>query len=336
MSNHDTIRLTAAEVSSLWSQYQADTMVSCVFTHFLNTIQDSEIRSIIEYAMQESQKHILTIKEIFVKDDYPVPFGFSPSEDVVTTAHRMFTDVFMLMYLRQMSILGMAGAGLTIGTAARSDVSILFMEVIAGAVKLHDRARQLLLKKGLYVRPPSISAPLKAEYIQNQSFLSGFFGEKRALTAMEITHLVQNIKTNEMGKAMSISFAQCARNDDTKNFLWRAKQIAEKHIGIFTTTLNEEDVPVPMSSDSCVTDSTAAPFSDKLMISHVCMMNAAGIGNYAVSAAASQRRDLALSYGRLMAEIGLLAEDGVQIMIDNNWLEQPPMAEDRAVLVGKH
>lgn len=336
MSNHNTIRLTAAEVASLWGQYQADTMVSCVFTHFLHTVQDAEIRPLITYAMQESQKHIRTIKEIFVKDSYPVPFGFSPAEDVVTTAPRLFTDVFILMYLRHMSIIGIAGAGLTIGTAARSDVSTLFKEVIAGAVELHDRARQLLLKKGLYVRTPSISAPLTAEYVEKQSFLTGFLGEKRALTAIEITHLVQNVKTNEMGKAMSIAFAQCARNNDTRNFLWRAKQIAEKHIAIFTTTLTQDDIPAPMPSDPSVTASTTAPFSDKLMIFHICAMNATGIGNYAVGAAASQRRDLAVLYGRLIAEIGLLAEDGVQIMIDNNWLEQPPMAEDRAALAGTH
>jgi hypothetical protein len=38
---------------------------------------------------------------------------------------------------------------------------------------------------------------------------------------------------------------------------------------------------------------------------------------------------LAADYIRLTAEIAAFAEDGLNIMIDNGWLEQPPQATDR-------
>jgi Protein of unknown function (DUF3231) len=53
-------------------------------------------------------------------------------------------------------------------------------------------------------------------------------------------------------------------------------------------------------------------------------MSAAGTGNYATAAAASQRSDLFLNYERLSFEIAQYAKDGVDIMIRNEWLEQPP------------
>jgi len=58
-------------------------------------------------------------------------------------------------------------------------------------------------------------------------------------------------------------------------------------------------------------------------------LNAGGIGYYGKSLATSPRRDLSANYVRLTAEIGHYADDGVDIMIQNGWLEQPPQAVDR-------
>jgi hypothetical protein len=39
-----------------------------------------------------------------------------------------------------------------------------------------------------------------------------------------------------------------------------------------------------------------------------------------------------MDYTRIIAEIGLYAEDGAQLLIKNGWLEQPPLAADRETL----
>ena len=68
---------------------------------------------------------------------------------------------------------------------------------------------------------------------------------------------------------------------------------------------------------------------------HIAMMAAAGMGIFAVAAAASQRSDLALNYERLSLEIGQYVKDGADIMIDHAWLEQPPGTQDKEKLSKK-
>jgi hypothetical protein len=73
----------------------------------------------------------------------------------------------------------------------------------------------------------------------------------------------------------------------------------------------------------------------KLMLYHTNMLNASGIGNYGMAMSMSQRRDITASYARLASEIRQYAEDVLNILIDNVWLERPPHAADRGELI-KH
>lgn len=65
------------------------------------------------------------------------------------------------------------------------------------------------------------------------------------------------------------------------------------------------------------------------MMFHFSLMIYAGIGNFGVSIAETQRSDLVVDYSRLVAEVLKFSEDGVNIMIANEWLEQPPLSANR-------
>ncbi|MEH7121881.1 DUF3231 family protein [Bacillus sp. JJ1773] len=93
------------------------------------------------------------------------------------------------------------------------------------------------------------------------------------------------------------------------------------------------DLPAPMGWDSAVLDTTTSVFSDKLMMYHVSVMIAAGIGNFGMALAASQRKDLGFKYASLIPEISLYAEDGANIMIKHGWMEDPPQEDDRDQLI---
>lgn len=190
-----------------------------------------------------------------------------------------------------------------------------------------------MLKQGTYVRPPYISAPEKVDFVESQHFLAGFFGKKRALTSVEVTHLFLNIQSNSIGKALIMAFAQTSKSDEVKQFLIRGKKIAQKHIEIFDQFLTDEDLPAPMSWDSAISDCTTNVFSDKLIMFHVSAMIAAGISNYGMAMAASPRRDLGFKYASLIPEISLYAEDGANIMIKHGWMEEPPQTDDRDDLI---
>ncbi|MDM5326073.1 DUF3231 family protein [Neobacillus sp. CF12] len=69
-----------------------------------------------------------------------------------------------------------------------------------------------------------------------------------------------------------------------------------KHTKVLSSYLEMGSLPVPMAYDQEVTDSTEAPFSDKLMMFQFNLMIYAGIGNYGIAISESQRTDLVVDY----------------------------------------
>lgn len=335
MEDKTNIRLTAAEISMLWTQYINDSASVCVIGHFIEKVEDMEVRPILEFAINGSLKNLNFLKKLFQKELFPIPIGFT-KEDVNKDAPRLFSDAYSLIYLKQMSILGMAAASGAIGFSTRADVVSFFKSVLKTAVELQDLTRDLMLKQGTYVRPPYISTPDKVDFVEKQRFLAGFMGDKRPLTAQEITMLFNNIQTNAIGKTLIIGFAQTAKTKEVKEYFIRGKRIAQKHIDLFSDILKKEDLPAPMTWDTAVTDSAVPVFSEKLMMFHVSAMIAAGVGNYGASMSGSPRRDLALRYASLVPEITLYAEDGANIMINHKWLEEPPQTDDRNQIIKKN
>lgn len=333
MEDKTKIRLTAAEMSSLWTQYINDSVSVCVLSYFMNTVDDKKVKEIVEFAIGASQKNISLLKEIFDCEDFPCPVGFT-KKDVNIHAPRLFSDTFVMMYLRHMSILGMTANCAAIGLGTRSDVISLHKSVLKSAAGLQDSTRELMLEQGTYIRPPYISVPDKVDFVEKQKFLSGIKSRRRALTSVEITHLFMNIQTNQIGKALIMGFIQVAQDKEVKAYLQRGKKIAQKHVDLFSDILKNNDIPAPMFWDAAVTDSTTQVFSDKLILFHISAMIAAGIGNYGAAMAASPRKDIGMKYASLIPEIALYAEDGANLMIQNSWLEEPPMADDRDQLSG--
>ncbi|MCM2532205.1 DUF3231 family protein [Neobacillus pocheonensis] len=332
MEDKTKIPLTLAEMCGLWTQYMNDSLAVCVNRYFLEKVEDEEVHPVIEFTLNTAKNNISFMEDLFEKEGFPIPIGFT-DQDVNPKAPKLFSDSYVLMYLRHMSILAMQASGGVLGLATRPDVVSFHKNVLNKGVTLQDLARDLMLKQGIYIKPPYISTPETVDFVKKQHFLAGFFGNKRTLTSVEITHLFFNIKTNDLGKSLITGFAQIAQNEEVKQYFVRGKQIAQNHMDTFSDYLTKEDLPVPMSWDSNVSNHTTTVFSDKLMMYHISAMNASGIGNYAMAMAASPRRDIALKYTSLIPEVSMYAEDGAKIMIKNGWLEEPPQADDRDHLI---
>lgn len=333
--SENNIPLTASELGFLWEQYINDTLAICVMNYFKNICEDEEILPLIEKSLNIAQKDIQIISEIFSKENHAIPVGFT-EQDVNVDAPRLYSDTFILMYIQKLEVIAMASVSVAIGLSARSDVSQFFRDLLVSISELHDEARIIMLTKGVYVRPPQIPMQKEVDFVEKQSFLFDFLGQhKRPLTAIEITHLFNNIQTNALGKTMMMAFAQTCENEEVKHFFIRGKQIAKKHMEKFSSILIEEDIPAPMSWDTHVTESIVPPFSDKLMLFQTTYMVAVGIGNYGMAAGTCQRMDVSATYTRLAAEIALFAEDGANILIKQGWLEEPPRSVDRQDLTNR-
>ncbi|MEW9674245.1 DUF3231 family protein [Ammoniphilus sp. 3BR4] len=331
MQTEHNIRLTSAEMSNLWNTYMNDSAAICTLKYFLEKVQDTEIKPIVEYALELSQKHIQYLTKLFHQENHPIPQGFG-EEDVDVNAPALFLDTFYLHYMKQMSRIGIGAHGLAISLAARSDIRKFYQDCLQEAVVLDEKVTNVEQSKGLYIRPPFLSSPSKVEFVKKQNFLGHLLGEQRPLLALEITHLYANIQTNALGSALITGFSQAAQSKTVREYMVRGRDIASKHIEVFGSILSGSHLKAPITWNDTVTNSTASPLSDKLMMFHVGAIAAVGIADYGASLAISMRRDLAAHYVRLTAEIAQFAEDGANIMIKNGWMEQPPQAEDRNVL----
>lgn len=330
---HDTanIKLTAGEISELFNTYLNNSASIYVLTYFLEKAVDPEIKSVISMSLASSQNMVAQIAGIFNSINHPVPKGFS-AEDVNPKAQCLYSDKFMLTFIRYMARFGLTNYGEARASSVRADVRAFFDGCINSTMQILNQSDEILLSKGLYMKEPSIPIPDKIDFVLKQSFMSGFFGEQRPLNASEINRLYLNHHRNSLGKAFLIGLIQTTKNTEIKDYLMRGKNIAEKHMHTASSFLEDEDLPVPMSLDSEVTTSTETVFSDKLIIFYVVGLNALGIGTNGISLSRVMRRDISLAITRFITEIALYAEDGFNIMIDKEWFERMPEAADRKEL----
>jgi hypothetical protein len=320
--------LTTGEISNLWTQYMNDTMAICFLKHSITHTQDKDIRHILEFALSLAESHIDKLKHFFKEENFPVPRGFT-NEDVDLEAPALFTDKFLLAYMLIMGIHGITGYAGAVCTSVRADQRSYFIQCQIEAMELHDRIVQAMLVKGIYSKPPRINIPKAIDFVHDESYLAGWFGKKRPLNAIEISGLSYNMQKTVAKVVLEIAFGQVCRGKELRKYFHRGKEICKGQFEVLSSILTKEDLSSPASWVSEITDSTIPPFSDKLMLYHIVILVSAGVGYLGAALSVSQRRDIALSYTLLMADIGRYAEDGAQLLIDKGWLELPPLAEDR-------
>jgi hypothetical protein len=299
--------------------------------YLLNKAEDKEIQPILQRSLDLSVEYTKTFADIFTQENIPVPIGFT-DEDVNINAPRLFSDSFSLFYAYNLSKIGMTNYSLSLTHTARGDIRQFFSKTILESIDLFNRIADIALSKGLFIRAPQVEVNKETDFIDKEGFLAGLLSEPRRLLVTEILNIFSNTLTNLIGRALTIGFSQTAESEEVCKYMFRGSDISAKHTKVFTNMLVSENIPAPSTPQSFVTDSTIAPFSDKLMMFHISVLNAAGIGNYGVASAASLRHDIQATYIRLSAEIALYAQDGLNIMIKNKWMEQPPQAIDHKKL----
>ncbi|MFD1171164.1 DUF3231 family protein [Oceanobacillus picturae] len=329
MKHYEHIDLTASEISTLWTAYQSDTMGICGVKHFLTNVEDEQIRLILEDTKLLLEEHITALKVFFNKEDHPIPQGFT-EQDVNLSAPRLFSDRLYLEYILNMTTISLAVYSLALSVAERGDVIDYYAENLRKIKDLHIQSKELAKDKGVYIRTPHIPKPNQIDFVKKQSFLAGWFAERRPLIGTEIMNIVFNAKRNAIGHAVITGFSQVAKSKEVRGYFEKGGNIAMKQLEIFSSILHEDNLhegSLLMTAE--VTDSTVSPFSDKLMVFLVTSLIATGMGQYGASMSVSPRHDLGVHYSRLIAEIGKYSNEGANLMIDNGWMEQPPIAADR-------
>ncbi|WP_085506984.1 DUF3231 family protein [Thalassobacillus devorans] len=321
-------QLTSAEMGKLWAAYQGNTMGKCVLSYFLHHVEDAEIKKVVESALGLTNTFMKDIKRIFVEADFPIPIGFT-EEDVNLDAPRLFYDEFYLHYLRYLAKAGTSIYSAAVPAMTRKDTRDFFVDSLKKTTELMIDVHDLLTIKGVLGNAPAAPRPDGIDFVNRQSFLHGYFGEVRPLHGLEVAHLYDNLHNDITSKAVILGFSQGARDRKVLKFLNRGRKINTSHIDKFTNKLKKDNIAAPGLLDHLVTPSTIPPFSDKLMVSHKIDMFSMKIRKYANGASLNGRKDIGALYARCLLDVSLYVEDGANIMIDNGWMEQPPIMVDR-------
>ncbi|MDQ0242691.1 hypothetical protein J2S09_000227 [Bacillus fengqiuensis] len=325
---HSKIPLTATEISNLWSTYISDSMAICVLKFFIAKVKDPDIKPILEQSLMISERHLQAISQIFVKEGYAVPQGFT-DQDLNLQAAPLFFDTLYLHYIKQMGRVGINAYGLALSLSVRDDVVHFFDLALKECAELDQQVSKILLAKGIFIRSPYLNGLKEVEFVQDTHFLEGIINGKRPLLAVEVTHLYGNIRTASLTQAIAIGFSQAATSKDVTKFIMKCRDVMSKHMSTLGHKLRESHLKVPMTWNDAVTDSITSPFSEKLLMFHMNAILAVSLGDYGASLAGSMRKDLGMMYALLMTELATLAEEGAKIMIKHGWLETPPMVTDR-------
>lgn len=331
-TEHVEIGLTCTEIGGLWGVYQQETMSTCFLSYFIHHLKDEEILPLAKEALQISHGRTEKIRNFFLAEKFPIPSGFS-KDDVNLSAPPLFNDVFTLSYVYMMNRLGMINFSYVASNNVRLDVLDFFTECIHTTTEMFGKSVKMMLSKGIYDRPPKMNYPKEIEFVQKESFLSGIIGTKRPLNAIELSEIFFNIERNYFSVLVTLGFAQVVKDKKLKEHILKGRQISENQISFLNNLLMEEDLLGTVTVNMEVTDSTSSPFSDKLIFSMLNVLNAVDISLISHALSLSMRMDLSARYSKIIGEVILYAKDTFDIVVENEWLEQPPLVTNRKKLL---
>ncbi|GAB3799347.1 DUF3231 family protein [Virgibacillus kimchii] len=324
----EELKLTSAEIGTLWGQYINGTAVDIVNKYMLSIIEDDKIKEIFQDAIKTFDKQKQQIKKFIENERFPVPVGFSES-DLNKGTERLFSDIFCLQYLHIMTLHGLLGHTTSLSSSVRRDLRHFYESCSNDGMSMYQRTTELLLEKGHFQRDPYFYPEKKPEFVSGQQFINGFFGDKRPLAATEIIALSLNIKKKIMEKSLSIGFSQVTKSKEVRKFLESTQNASNQQIQSLSKILKGDNLPVPMSWESEVTPSRDAPFSDKLMLYHMGFLLQSAQSYHGAGLASAMRVDLVTTYEKIILKNIMITKEWFNLMTKNKWLEQPPLAPNR-------
>lgn len=322
------LKLTSSEIGTLWGEYVNGTMTDVVNRYMVSIIEDKQIKTIFKDAIHTFEKQKKQIATFIANEGFQVPIGFTES-DLFKDKPRLFTDIFCLNYLHIMTLHGLLGHSSSLAVSVRKDLRDFYDSCDNDAKKMYHQTIELLLEKGNFQRDPLFYPAQNPQYISSQDFRDGFFGKGRKLSATEIISISFNLKKSIMAKTLSIAFSQVAQTKEVRKFLTDSQNTSDGHIKAFSKIMQADNLPVPKSWETEVTTSTDSPFSDKLMLYHIGFLFQAAQNYHGAGLASAMRTDLVMTYEATIVKNLMVTKKWFNIMVQNKWLEQPPLAPNR-------
>ena len=325
MTTEAKIQLTSSELGTLWMTYIAISARLIIFDTIKNKTIDKKAQNIISAYITDAQSIKNDIVNMFDNENAVIPLGFNES-DVNREVPPLFDDIFNITFLRKMMKLNLGHDGVFSAITYMKKVNDLFKLNFEISNKYYMMTTNYLLEKGTLSKPPCVTMPKKVEFIEDKNYMSGFnlFSEKRSFDTIEVSYLNESIESNITQMQLLSGFSQVATDSEVKNYFIEGKEISKKLIIELSNKLLQSDIQPPSTWAGKVTDSTQAPFSDKLMMYINSLISSTSLGFTALGTSFSMRNDLPLKLGLFSKDTFEYAKKGAKIMIIHKWMEQPP------------
>ncbi|MDR3543726.1 MAG: DUF3231 family protein [Desulfosporosinus sp.] len=327
-------RLSSMEMSQLWLLYLAYDANKYCYNYYYAKTQDPEMKSLFVDALNNVQPQLDAISNLFNTVRFPIPHGFK-DKDVNINAKRLFSDGLMLMHLRKQTKFGLIEFGHALSLVTRPDVKEFINSGLIQQQNLLNKIDEVLEKKGIYIKPPYTIVPDRVSYVKDKGdFYGGLFGKNRPINILELSYMFENLMIKDIAHALLLGFSQVAEDVEVKKCFQKGIEVVRKIRERGSKYLKEENLTLPVTLDSEVTDSKEAPFSDRLMVFdklRVVNLSVIAIG---FAMASSSRKDIIVSYYDDMREVQNYGKMLLDLYLEKGWMEGIPLVADRDEIIG--
>lgn len=325
MSKNKPIPLTTSELGYLWTGLAINNMSKWYLTVFQGHSQDEEIKDLYSFALRITNDLIAERDKILSNEGYPVPIGFS-EEDINACAPPIFNNRFLLNYLHIGARLGLEFHSKSLALSARTDVRHYNIDCLNAAIKLYERVIDVLLRKGVYWRSPTLPSSQAPENIQKSSYLNGLFGDTRPLNSIELANLYDIIDILFVMEALCVGFAQTSDMEEVAELFQEATTVIRKQYSTLFNILSEDKLPLPANYSAEILGSRERVFSNRIMVSHLAGLFGSLLSRYGFSIGSAMRHDLVKEYTIQISKAGTFTEKLTRFLIEKEWLEKVPGA----------
>ncbi|MBT2655797.1 DUF3231 family protein [Bacillus sp. ISL-18] len=136
--NHN-IKLTGPEITSLWTQYQSDSLNLRVNTYMHHHLEEENeaIKLIFQDAIASSENNLREIESFFNRIHYPIPQGFT-EHDVNIDTPKLFSDHLCLKYLHEMTIHGLSAYSVALTVSTCGEMRKFYEDKVHDTIKLYN------------------------------------------------------------------------------------------------------------------------------------------------------------------------------------------------------
>jgi hypothetical protein len=282
MSTSNQSPITSSELGNLWMTYQEKTMLMRFLEHFIEHEDNQQIGDILKSSYDNSSQTLGFIKTVLQEEGSVIPTGFTV-HDVNKGVPKLFDFLYNLMYLHMMTKIEINLFALYSTMSYRRDIRQFFKQLTTSSQEIFDQCAQLLLEKGVLARPPYVTMPKEVSFVRDTNYLSGFklMKETRSLNVIELSQIHHAIENNLTGMQLMIGFAQVASNNEVKKYFVKGMKLSKDVETTLGEYLRADYIEPPATHAGKATNSTIAPFSDKLMIYSTNLLSTFGLGSNA-------------------------------------------------------